>query len=463
MVAFSAEIEQFGRSVCELFGIEPDERLVVGASGGLDSTVLLRLLHEAGFAAVAAHVNYGLRGEASDGDEAFVRALGDELDTLVFTKRVALPDRGNMQAAAREARYAFFGEVATEANARVVAVAHHQNDQAETVLLNLFRGTGLQGLSGMTANRPLYPGSEAMLIRPLLDWKHDEIEQLALAHGWKWREDASNECVDYRRNAIRKAILPQVREYFGDDVEGRIAGAANLVRAFSGEAGPIVTLNELGEVTPRGGALRVEDLLELTETRRHALYLFALAEWAPEAPRRGTAVGEMDGLLDAQTGKRITWPGVTIWRERDSLLFERLLVDDGISESFGNLETDAGAIRMRLVVPADVDRFIERTRDDRNTELVDGRALSGQLNLRPWQKGDRFRPFGFAGTKLVSDLLTDRKTPPSDKAHQLVLCVDGKIVWIVGHRLSHEAGIHSDTEQIIQMTWSPVEPPEAHP
>ncbi|MCH7974980.1 MAG: tRNA lysidine(34) synthetase TilS [Bacteroidetes bacterium] len=437
----------FRRHVVEGLGLLPSARIVVGVSGGADSVVLLRLFHEAGFSITVCHVNYGLRGAESDGDEAFVCALADELGIPVRVRRVELPEAGNRQEAARDARYAFFRETAETVGAEAVAVAHHQDDQAETVLLNLFRGAGPHGLAGMPASRPLAPDSSIQLIRPLLGWPRADIENLAGERGWAWREDASNASDMYRRNWLRNQVLPLIEEEFGEGVSRRIADVAERIRA-------VVDLVD-------GGAsswLSIDELRALPKTQRHSRYLSALRQFAPAAPRRADAVAELDALLDAQPGKRVVWPGVTVWRERDALVIKPGR-DDTTPKTWparigASTKTPFGTLAVEPLesVPADP------TSTDNNLETADADAFAGPLHLRLWRDGYRFNPLGLGGSKLVSDLLTEAKVPASQRADQLVLLSGGSIVWVVGRRLAEEARIVSSTKRAVRLVWVPIPP-----
>lgn len=441
-------LSHFGPDICVRFGLAPGARVVVGVSGGVDSTLLLRLLHAAGFAVTAAHVNYGLRGADADADEAFVRLLAETLGVRAHVRRVALPEAGNRQAAARRARYAFFEEVAEAEGAAVVAVAHHQDDQAETVLLHLLRGTGPRGLAGMPAARPIRRGSAVCLIRPLLRWPRAELEALARREGWGWREDASNRDVSYRRNRLRRQVLPLLEAWFGPGVAERIAGTAEGVRAL---------LDALPEPPQR---LSVAGLRALPAVERHARLLAALRRWAPEAPLRRTVFARLDALLDAQPGRRVAWPGAVVWRDRDALVVEpvraapppeALPVERGVPA-----ETPAGTLE---VVALDGPPLVAAPSGGLE-EVADADALRSPLVLRPWRAGDRLRPLGLSGTKKVSDLLTERKVPPPERARQRVLCAgpEGEIMWVVGHRLAHAARVHAGTARAVRLTWTPIEP-----
>ena len=453
MASSAADLEEFRAFVCERFGIEPGGRIVVGASAGLDSTVLLRLLHGAGFSVTVCHVNYGLRGAESDGDEAFVRALADELGLSVRVRRVELPEEGNRQEAARDARYVFFRETAEAEGAEsadvVVAVAHHRNDQAETVLLNLFRGTGPHGLAGMPVSRSIAQDSPIQLTRPLLGWSRADIENLARERGWVWREDASNASDTYRRNWLRNQVLPLIEGEFGEDVAGRIADAAERIRA-------VVELVDGGA----SSRLPIDELRALSETQRHSRYLSALRQIAPAAPRRAEAVAELDALLDAQPGRRVVWPGVTVWREREALVIEPerhdILPQSWTAQIGVSTETPFGTFSIEPLESVPTDPVSE----DHNLEVADADAFAGPLRLRLWRDGDRFHPLGLAGSKLVSDLLTEAKVPPSQRANQVVLCAGDDIVWVVGRRIAEEGRIGSSTKHAVRLVWAPVDGPQ---
>ena len=412
-----------------------DEPLQMMIQGRLDA---------AGVAVVAAHVNYGLRGAESDRDEAFVRALAEELGAPVEVRRVTLPEGENRQAAARDARYAFFCEAAVAEGAETVAVAHHQDDQAETVLLNLFRGTGPHGLAGMPASRPIALDSAIQLIRPLLGWSRADIEALAIEQGWAWREDASNASDTYRRNWLRHQVLPLIEEEFGEHVSRHIANAAERVRA-------VVGLVDAGA----SSRLPINELRTLPEAQRHSRYVSALRQYAPGAPRGADAVAELDALLDAQPGRRVVWPGVTVWREREALV----IVPEGgdtaprtwPAQIGASTETPFGTLAVEPMesVPADP-ATTSPTR-----EVVEADALTEPLHLRRWREGDRFNPLGLAGSKLVSDLLSEAKVPPSQRANQLVLCSGNNIVWVVGLRLAEEGRIGSTTKRAVRLVWAP--------
>ncbi len=427
------------------------ECVVVGVSGGMDSMVLLHLLSASGFLPVAAHVNYGLRGEASAADEALVRTLCQQWDVPLRVHRAEVS--GSVQAEARDARYVFFGEVASEVGASAIATAHHRDDQAETVLLNLFRGAGPVGLAGMPMRRPLMSGSAVEVIRPLLWASRAGIESYARAHHLLWREDESNQSPAYRRNVLRHEVLPLLGKHFGEDVGERIAGAAELMREALDSGAALVPADlfeDAAEENASGWSLRLDGLTAQPEAVQRGLVLEALRRWAPDAPRSTATVREVESLLASQVGRRIEWPGVTVWRDRDRLVFETAPAVDTfkVNVDVGKTQTPLGTLAVELldVVPEAFD-------SSPNIEVVDADRLRFPLTLRTWQAGDAFQPFAMDGHKNISDLLTERRVPSHRRARQLVLVSGDEIVWVVGHRLGAGFAVGAETQRVVRLTW----------
>jgi tRNA(Ile)-lysidine synthase len=445
--------------------LEAGQRVGVGVSGGLDSTVLLHLLAEAGYQVTGLHVNYELRGDASDEDERFARALCDRLDAPCRVVRCNPTDSegASRQAVARRQRYAFFADVAERDDLSVVAVAHHRDDQAETVLLNLFRGSGPEGLAGMPPARPLEkrtgvsrPHAQTRLARPLLFAAKDELRAYAETHDLRWQRDASNDDPAYRRNALRREVLPVVCEHFGEAAPRKIAEAAKLMRAYLDDAWqPQLDEHFAACANDERRQLNLDALRALAPVWRRRVILEALRRWLPGAPRRASTASAVTDLLDAQPGRRVSWPSGTVWREREALRFVAdaesnqpqsgwLALDETLTLAMGKLRAEAISER-----PADL--------SGERVAYLDRDRLSFPLRARPWRDGDRFRPLGMSGTKTVGDLLTDAQVPPSEREGVLVLCSEDEIVWVVGHRLAEHARLQSDTRRHVKITYIPDE------
>ncbi|MFQ5572580.1 MAG: tRNA lysidine(34) synthetase TilS [Rhodothermales bacterium] len=445
--------------------IEREGRVLVGVSGGVDSVVLLDVLRQLHYVPLVAHVNYRLRGPASDDDETFVRELCQSLNLSYFpatfdTETYAAEHGQSIQEAARTLRYGFFARLAEEEGVPCVAVAHHVDDQAETVLLNLLRGAGPEGIAGMAPKRPMMPGIGVSLVRPLLTTRRVEIEAYAREAGLVWREDASNQSLKYKRGVLRREIIPLIEHHFGQAASANIARSSGLLRAYLDEsfhAQLEVHFTRVAERLPAGGKLRAEGFGSLAPVWQGRLLLEALKRWLPEAPRRASLIEEIKTLFKGQAGRKIVLKTGTIWRERDGLLFvgsqaapserpEQRLMQPGETIDIGD-----GMLRVELL----------RSRPERldvgapTTVVVDADALEFPLRIRRWQSGDRFQPMGMEGTKKVSDFLTDQKVPSHRRARTHVLLSGDDIIWIVGYRLAQRACVQPGTQHFAKITYIP--------
>ena len=448
---------RFKRVAFEQLSLAPGQRVVVGVSGGVDSVVLLHLLKATGLVLHVGHVQYGLRGVDSAADEQLVRTLCAALGVPLAVQAVDLELDGvagaSRQAKARDARYAFFQALAHASRAEVVAVAHHADDQAETVLLHLLRGTGLAGLAGMPLRRPLSGGID--LIRPLLGERRTAIEALARAEGWAWREDASNMDPMYRRNAIRTEVLPRIHAHFGEAATARIAETAALVRGYYDEL--VVPQREeafaLCLRPPR--ALAIAALRTLTPVLRGAVIIEALQRWLPEVPISSAIVDAIDGLLSAQPGRRFSHPCGSVWRE-EAVLYFAPAAGNGYAEttlSEGKWAA-CGIGRLRLTWASGSPKVVAQLQEQ---VVMDEAALPGPLHVRPWQAGDRMQPFGMDGHKLVSDMLTDAKVPAHLRSVWPVLVSGETVVWVVGIRLSETVRVTSATTTYATVVLEPTQ------
>lgn len=445
--------------------LEPAEDVVVGLSGGVDSIVLASLLRDLGHPIRAVHVNYQLRGEASDADEAFVRKWCEErrvdLTTARYdTAQVASKHALSIQHAARKFRYETFVDVARGAGVRCVAVGHQRDDQAETLLLNLFRGTGLEGMAGMRRKRRLLDTDKIVLIRPLLDFSRREIEVYAREHGLDWREDASNIKPEYRRGALRSEILPVIEKHFGESVRSRIARAADLVGAYL-SASLSEELREAFDSALEGeneSVLWVDALQSLPDVIRRRVIIEAVRRWMPDVEASSKMADEIDNLLSAQPGRRLEWAAGEIWRERKCLRFIAPQFDTESEES-AVLGADEEVVLRDGVVRADMVDHPPAQLDAGAPHIayLDASTVQFPMTVRPWKDGDRFIPLGMDHSKKLSDFLTDERVPSHRKRDVYVVLSEGQIVWVVGHRISHPQRVRSDTTKTIRLSYHPAE------
>ncbi len=354
--------------------ITDGESLLVMLSGGADSTCLLDVAVKLNARASALHVNYGLRGAESDADEAHCRELCARLGVPLHTERVTLPAGGNLQAAARDARYAAAERIA-EGD---YAAAHTRSDQAETVLYRLATSPGRSALLGMAPRR-------GRLVRPLLEVSRDDTRAWCRAAGLEWREDSSNDDPRFARARIRNEALPAL----GDRAEAAIAETARQLRD-GGELEREVLRRVLGTPLPR----------------EHAEQILALAD------RGGT------GFVDLPGGTRavVEYGRVRFTRAR------------------GTPAPPAPPVApVELRIPGEA-RFgdWELRAGPTGEVALDAAALGDSVTIRPWQAGDRMRPLGLGGSKKLQDLFTDRKVPRERRHSIPVVDAAGEIAWIPG-------------------------------
>lgn len=428
-------------------------KVVVGVSGGVDSVALLAVLAELGYRPIAVHLNYQLRGDASDGDEAFVREYAAEMNVPLvvqtFDTTAIAQERGDsIQVVARDLRYNAFLEAAADHGAHYVAVGHHADDQAETVLLNLLRGAGPEGLAGMPAQRRL--GEGVTLVRPFLPLRRADIIDYARHRGLTWRDDASNESPDYRRGALRSEILPALDAHFGGDVASRIVRSADLMRQY-------VETSMQPETERRFEASRAQedatlDIRKLSKQPlvwRQRILLLAAARWLDGVPYTSATATALDALIESQAGRRLDLGRGTVWRERSVIRFVNASEDDfaeaASTEAVIESIPGAAVINRRRVTIELVDAvprdFRSQHPPDPHAEYIDADRLELPLTIRPWRAGDRMRPLGMPGTKKVSDILTDARVPSSRRRHALVVEDARGIVWLVGHRIDQRVRI----------------------
>ena len=394
------------------FSAHPAERYVVACSGGVDSIVLSRLMLDLSLPVELAHVNYGLRGEASNEDQFFLEDFCKTNGVVFHSKKIDLKtilkeNGGNLQEEARKVRYAFFDEIIAKNGGKLV-LAHHADDQVETFLLNLARGGGLMGLSGMIEANGNY-------LRPLLSFRKQQLLDHALELGLTWREDRSNAESTYSRNKLRNIILPKLKEIQPDFVEYVLvlmqvfqenqAGLANSISLKISEFPAEHTI-------PINAYMALNDLEKIELLRQFAIPVAMLAE--------------VNKLATSEKGKVMNFTGEfsgRLIRERAAFYVEREDLKE--QKQSGNL-----TIAHCETLPKEFSKSAIYLNPD---------LIIGELKLRTWQVGDRMKPIGIKGSKLISDILTDAKVPHHLRSTQCVVTDNQRILWCVGHAVSREA------------------------
>lgn len=469
-----ARLPKLARSIAKALSAEQllarGDRVVVGVSGGADSVALLHLLVELGrhgwqLTIRAAHFNHLLRGDASQADEAFVRELCERLGVPLTVERgdvrkLAAKNRQGLEEAGRETRYAFLHRVALTMQARAVAVGHHADDQAETVLYRICRGTGLAGLAGMPRQRPLFDLSDVQLVRPLLNVSRSAILEYLAQAGATFREDESNVESAPRRNRIRHELFPMIEERINPQVRARLLTLAGQAAAFGdmmrrtvvGAFESSLVRRDEQSIVLSVSALRQRHPVVRAELIREAHRQLTRAEGVVRAAHVDAGVE----LLESQHPCcRVDWPGgVSVQRRYGELIIAR--------ESTG--ETRVPAEPVRLQIPGRTYWSPFGTRIDcglvegeqlanwstlvrPGVQVLDADRVRGTVSIRTRTDGDRMKPINSPGTRRVSDILMDAKCPASERDAVPIVVDDEGPIWIVGYRLADRVRIVAESRR----------------
>jgi len=432
-------LQKLNQHINAHFSFLTGKKLLIACSGGLDSTVLTRLLKELNFNISLAHCNFSLRGKESDGDEEFVIALADKLSIPIFnktfdTKQYATSHKVSTQMAARDLRYNWFNELCDAHQFDFVLTAHHLDDDLETFFINLSRGTGLRGLTGI-------PEVNEKIVRPLLNFNREEILKYATDKNINWREDSSNASPDYLRNKLRLEVLPKYKE-LGKSVLKNFQQSQNHLQDSQLLVKDYLVLIQALVVTQtkEGLQFNINKLLELPNTEALLYELLS--------PYGFTAWEDIVGLLKTQSGKQVFSNTHRLLKNREVLLLTEIQKEDEIktlliSEDIKEIDKP---IQLKFEI---VERFSEL---NKNTVFVDKQKLSYPLLLRKWEKGDVFYPFGMKGKKKLSKFFKDEKLSLVAKEKIWVLFSKNKIVWVVGMRSDSRFKVGDDTREVLKIT-----------
>lgn len=424
--------------------LERGDKVLVALSGGADSVALLLALLKLGYSCEAIHCNFHLRDEESDRDEKFVEELcrikGVLLHVVHFdTQHYAREHKISIEMAARELRYAVFEEYRCKREATAVAVAHHRDDNAETLLLNLIRGTGIRGLRGIQPKN-------GYIIRPLLCVGRSDIMEYLEWRGVGYVTDSTNLTSDYTRNKIRLEIIPRMAEInpsVGDSID------ATAKRVSDAE---LVYRNAIEKSIERVKNANCIDIKLLRDEVAPAAVLYEILS---PLGFNSTQIDNIASSLDGESGKTFSAGDYTLFKDRDVLVIsnnQNFVVDAVVPFGAGVIETPVGSLISSVF---DFDGVISKQSD---IVYLDADKLKAPLALRNIKNGDRFQPFGMRGTKLVSDYLTDKKRSIMEKRRQLVVVdADDAVVWLVGERPAAPFCVGKSTKRILSLEWQALE------
>lgn len=405
-----------------------DDKVLIALSGGADSVALLRVLLALGYTCECAHCNFHLRGDESDRDERFVRHLCETLSvplhvTHFDTEMYAKYKHISIEMAARELRYSWFESLRMECNASVIAVAHHRDDNVETFLLNLIRGTGIQGLKGISPRN-------GYIVRPLLQVSRADILNYLYVLHQNYVTDSSNLHDEYKRNKIRLNVIPILQELNPSvcdsiaDTADRLAEVAFIYQKEIERGMQRVVSEEEGNIEISIHALQ-------NEVSPSSLLFEILHPYGFNSSQ----IKDIYRSLTTQSGKCIQNSSWRVLRNRDTLILQPFIQEE---IPVPKLTTEIVEITSDFLIPK-----------DSRIACLDADKVILPISIRKWEVGDKFIPFGMKGKKKISDYLTDKKFSLFQKEKQFVVCSGNEIVWLVNERIDNRYCIDNQSKRAL--------------
>ncbi|MDD3737887.1 MAG: tRNA lysidine(34) synthetase TilS [Lentimicrobiaceae bacterium] len=422
---------------------QKQDKLLVGVSGGVDSVVLLNILVKLNYNVSVAHVNFNLRGNDSHQDYLFVEKMAKSLsvpfffknaDTHLYMKQHKL----TLQEAAREIRYDWFNQLISENNFFAVLTAHHLNDQFETQVINLLRGTGFKGLRAMLPK-------QNNIIRPLLFATSEMIRQYATENNLPWREDISNQSDDYLRNYIRHNVLPLLLEVSPNLLEIAEKNAQNFRDA------ELILENHINQVKNQvfveENGITYIDLDKIKNLEPVAAYMYYLLK------DFGFNKSQTDGIVqDVETtsGRCFSSATHTLLCDRNSIIIKPIETNEKfVTETYNSIDellsNKSKVIDFKQIAYSEI-----KDLKNKNQAFLDISKIKFPVTIRHWQQGDKFIPFGSKNFKKLSDFFIDNKLSLFEKEEILLLTSGDDIAWIIGMRTDERYRVTHETEKVLQ-------------
>lgn len=424
-----------------------DDIVLLAVSGGMDSVTMCELFHRAGYKFAIAHCNFRLRDEASDGDELFVNKLAEHYNVPVYsatfdTIGYAAENKLSIEEAARNLRYDFFDKILLKHNYKYVATAHHRDDAIETFFLNLMRGTGIVGLHGILQKN-------AKIIRPMLCFGRDEIEDFIRYNNIEYRTDATNATLDYKRNKVRHLLVPLFRQLapaFDRTMSANMQHIADVELIYKQQ----VEIKRRLIVQPykEGFRISIQQLSSLIPLRTY-LYEFLSPFGFSE-----TVVANVIKALNTSSGKQFFAKNYYLIRDREYLFVYPCGQEDELQMVMIDENDSSISTPIVLHIQSFENTSSFKPMFDRYNVYFDKDKLLFPLRLRRWRNGDKFQPFGMKGKRKISDFFTDQKLSLQDKKNVWLLCnADDEILWVLGLRTDDRFKLTPQTSNILNINW----------
>ena len=432
-------LRQFENQVSNHFPFLQGKKLLLAVSGGLDSMVLVHLFQQLNYEIVVLHCNFQLRGLESFEDQQFIQEYSNTnaipfVFTQFDTEAFAADFKVSIQVAARELRYSWFYEQLAIQKGDFILTAHHADDNLETFLINLSRGTGLEGLTGI-------PAQNEKVIRPLLSFSRQQMEEYASVNKLKWREDSSNASDKYLRNKIRHHLVPLLKE-----LNPNFISSFEKTQSFLSEAQELVddaAIMVYQQVAREEGEDIYFDLGRLLQLPNYSSYLY---QWLKEFGF--TAWDDIYELVTSQSGKQVLAPYFRLIKDRDCLILSPLPSQENQQE----FEIESLESKVKFPLNLDFSNVSEIGVASDSTIFVDEDKLVFPLTLRHWNEGDVFQPFGMEGkSKKVSKLFKDEKLSLIDKEKVWLLCSNNQVVWVIGIRQDERFKIDPNSKKLLKI------------
>ncbi len=420
------------------------KRCLLAVSGGIDSVVMCHLFYEAGYEFAIAHCNFNLRGAESDADEQLVNALAAKYKVDIFvksfdTRGYAAEKNISIQLAARELRYAWFEEIRVAQHFDLIATAHHLNDNIETIIYNMVKGSGVRGLRGI-------PVRNGHIIRPMLFASRQQIEACQIENGLEFREDSSNADDKYTRNKIRHHLIPLMKEInpalektWGEKIEL----FTELEMLYEKE----MTRSYKGLFLQRRGDVYIP-ILKLKKTKNAASILF---EYLIDFGFNAMQVEDILGSLNSISGKQFISDKARLIKDRRFLILTQLANNDFTTQLIQRDDAEVklpNAVLKLSVMPAGEVKILT----DKSMAFIDVSKLVFPLVVRHWKQGDYFYPFGMKmKKKKLKKFFTDQKVSINEKETVWVVESDKKIVWVAGQRIDERFKVSPQTKEVLKV------------
>ena len=434
--------------------VSAGDRVLVALSGGPDSIFALYFLHKFKqrfkIEISAVHVHHQLRGAEADEDEALCKEICEKMEIKFYAvkinvKNFAKANKLSIEEAARYLRYCEFRRIAEMASCNKIVTAHNMDDNTETVLLNLFKGAGLTGVSGIPIERQ-------NIIRPILSLSKDEILNYLQQNKIQYRIDSTNFSEDFKRNYLRNKVIPLIKKEINPALDETLARSSEIFRASNRLVFSYIEKIFKSYVSFENGRLEIdleiidefgEDVLGeifMKSLRKYFTYEFSFDDYL-----------KLIGLVRNQTGKKIELSdGLEAFRARKKVLIGKKIQE----KEFQPIEITAGESKQfdgRTITIEIINRGQEKYLASQNFELISADDLEELFILRKWKSGDKFIPLGMSSFKKVSDFLNEQKVPSVEKKEQFVLENNDNIVWVVGLRIDNRYKLKPETQKVCKL------------